>query len=80
MGPQGPQGLSGGPAVSSVNCIGQGQNTVTMQWGVVHETSAILVTVVGRSLGNTISVLSQGEGWVTVSGKPATCFRIVVFQ
>jgi hypothetical protein len=83
MGPQGlqgPPGLNGGPAVSSVNCIAQGQNTVTMQWNVVHETSAILVTVVGRSLGNTISVLSQGEGWVTVSGKPATCFRIVVFQ
>jgi Collagen triple helix repeat (20 copies) len=80
QGPQGPQGLSGGPAVSSVNCIAQGQNTVTMQWGVVHESSAILVTVTGRSLGNTISVLSQSEGSVTVSGKPATCFRIVVFQ
>jgi hypothetical protein len=38
------------------------------------------VTVVGRSLGNTISVLSESEGSATISGKPATCFRIVVFN
>jgi len=36
--------------------------------------------VVGRSLGNTISVLSQSEGSATISGKPATCFRLVVFN
>jgi len=86
MGPMGPQGLqgppgqNGGPYVSSVNCIAQGQNSVTMNNSAVHETSAILATVVGRSLGNVLSVLSQGEGWVTVSGKPATCFRIVIFN
>ena len=46
----------------------------------IHTTSAILVTVTGPSLGNTISVAAQGEGWVTISGKPATCFRYVVFN
>ena len=86
VGPMGPQGLqgppgqNGGPYVSSVNCIAQGQNSVTMNNSAVHETSAILATVIGRSLGNVLSILSQGEGWVTVSGKPATCFRLVVFN
>lgn len=87
MGPQGPQGLQGpqgppgsGAWVSSENCMGRGENSVTLQNPAVHASSAILVTVTGRSLGNTISVLAQGEGWVTISGKPATCFRYIVFN
>ncbi|HJW93920.1 MAG TPA: hypothetical protein VJ901_09895 [Thermoanaerobaculia bacterium] len=80
QGPQGPKGDSGGPYVSSMNCIAQGQNSITLTNSAVHANSAILVTVTGRSLGNTISVLDQGEGWVTISGKPATCFRYIVFN
>jgi hypothetical protein len=85
-GPQGPKGDkgdkgdNGGPYVSSMNCLAQGTNSITLSNSAVHENSAILVTVTGRSLGNTISVLDQGEGWVTISGKPATCFRYVVFN
>ena len=79
-GPQGPKGDSGGPYVSSMNCLGQGQSSITLSNSAVHANSAILVTVTGRSLGNTISVLDQGEGWVTISGKPATCFRYIVFN
>jgi len=84
-GPQGPQGEQGppgpgGPYVSAAYCLGQGENSLTVQNSAVHVTSAILVTVTGPSLGNTISVAAQGEGWVTISGKPATCFRIVVFN
>jgi Collagen triple helix repeat (20 copies) len=81
QGPVGPQGPAGpGPYVSSVNCIAQGEQSVTIQNPKVHADSAILVTVVGRSLGNIISVQAQGEGWLTVSGKPATCFRYIVFN
>jgi hypothetical protein len=83
MGPQGLQGIpgtSGGPYVSSLNCMAQGENSVTLSNSNVHVNSAIMVTVTGRSLGNIISVLAQGEGWLTVSGKPATCFRYVVFN
>jgi hypothetical protein len=87
MGPQGPQGLQGPPGppgsgawVSSENCMGRGENSITLSNSAVHASSAILVTVTGRSLGNTISVLAQGEGWVTISGKPATCFRYIVFN
>jgi len=80
QGPEGPPGPAGGPYVSSMNCIAQGENSITLSNSAVHANSAILVTVTGRSLGNTISVLAQGEGWLTVSGKPATCFRFVVFN
>jgi len=83
MGPEGPQGIPGtpgGPFVSSLNCMAQGENSVTLSNSNVHVNSAIMVTVTGRSLGNIISVLAQGEGWLTVSGKPATCFRYVVFN
>ena len=80
QGLQGPPGLSGGPYVSSVNCIAQGNNSVTVNNPVVHDNSAIMVTVIGRSLGNIISVAGQGEGWLTVSGKPATCFKYIVFN
>ena len=80
MGPQGPQGPAGGPYVSAMNCLGQGENSITIQNSAVHVNSAIMVTVTGRSLGNIISVLAQGEGWLTISGKPATCFRYVVFN
>jgi len=79
-GPQGPPGPSGGGAVSSTYCLGQGENSVTVMNSIIHASSAILVTVTGPSLGNTISVAGQGEGWVTISGKPATCFRYVVFN
>jgi len=85
-GPQGPQGIqgpvgpSGGPYVSSMNCLAQGENSITLQNANVHVNSAVMVTVTGRSLGNIISVLAQGEGWLTISGKPATCFRYVVFN
>jgi hypothetical protein len=80
QGIQGPAGTSGGPYVSSMNCLAQGENSITLSNSAVHVNSAILVTVTGRSLGNTISVLAQGEGWLTISGKPATCFRYVVFN
>jgi hypothetical protein len=83
QGPEGPQGIPGtpgGPYVSSLNCMAQGENSVTLSNSNVHVNSAIMVTVTGRSLGNIISVLAQGEGWLTVSGKPATCFRYVVFN
>jgi Collagen triple helix repeat (20 copies) len=80
IGPQGPQGPAGGPYVSSMNCLAQGENKITISNSAVHVNSAIMVTVTGRSLGNIISVLEQGEGWLTVSGKPATCFRFVVFN
>jgi len=80
-GPQGPKGNDGvGAYVSGVNCIGQGDSSITFSNSAVHVNSAILVTVTGRSLGNTISVLSQREGSVTISGKPATCFRYVIFN
>jgi len=85
-GPQGPQGIqgpigpAGGPYVSSMNCLAQGENSITLQNANVHVNSAVMVTVTGRSLGNIISVLAQGEGWLTISGKPATCFRYVVFN
>ncbi len=79
-GPAGPPGPSGGGWVSSAFCFGQGENSLTIYAATVHASSAILVTVTGPSLGNTISVAGQGEGWVTISGKPATCFRIVVFN
>jgi len=86
MGPQGPEGPAGppgppgGPYVSGVNCMAQGVNSITIANSAVHVNSAILVTVTGRSLGNTISVLEQSEGSLTVSGKPATCFRYVIFN
>ena len=84
QGPQGIQGLQGPPGsgawVSGVYCMGQGENSVVVNSSAIHTNSAILVTVVGRSLGNTISVLSASEGSATISGKPATCFRIVVFN
>jgi len=85
-GPQGPQGIqgipgtSGGPYVSSMNCLAQGENSITLTNAAVHVNSAVMVTVTGRSLGNIISVQAQGEGWLTISGKPATCFRYVVFN
>jgi len=79
-GPAGPQGPPGGPYVSGVNCMAQGVNSITIANSAVHVNSAILVTVTGRSLGNTISVLEQSEGSLTVSGKPATCFRYVIFN
>jgi len=84
MGPMGPQGPKGDPGsgawVSSVHCMDQGDNSVVVTSASIHANSAILATVVGRSLGNTISVLSQSEGSATISGKPATCFRLVVFN
>ena len=80
QGPQGPPGPAGGGYVSATYCLGQGENSITVMNQVIHTSSAILVTVTGPSLGNTISVAAQGEGWVTVSGKPATCFRLVVFN
>ncbi len=84
QGPQGIQGIPGPPGsgawVSGVYCMGQGDNSVVVNSSAIHANSAILVTVVGRSLGNTISVLSESEGSATISGKPATCFRIVVFN
>ena len=81
MGPQGPKGDPGSGAwVSSVHCMNQGENSVVVNSSAIHADSAILATVVGRSLGNTISVLSQSEGSATISGKPATCFRLVVFN
>lgn len=66
--------------MSSAYCLGQGQNSLTIYSATIHSSSAILVTVTGPSLGNTISVAGQGEGWATISGKPATCFRIVAFD
>lgn len=81
MGPMGPQGPAGSGAwVSGVYCMNQGENSVVVNSSAIHANSAILATVVGRSLGNTISVLSQSEGSATISGKPATCFRLVVFN
>jgi Collagen triple helix repeat (20 copies) len=80
QGPQGPPGPAGGPYVSSSTCLGQGDNSITIMNSAVHAASAILVTVTGPSLGNTISVAGQGEGWVTISGKPATCFRYIIFN
>jgi len=81
QGPMGPQGPAGSGAwVSGVYCMEQGQNSVVVNSSAIHANSAILATVVGRSLGNTISVLSQSEGSATISGKPATCFRLVVFN
>ena len=80
QGPQGPPGPSGGGYVSATYCFGQGENSITVMNQAIHTSSAILVTVTGPSLGNTISVAGQGEGWVTISGKPATCFRFIVFN
>jgi len=84
QGPMGLQGLKGDPGsgawVSGVYCMGQGENSVVVNSSAIHANSAILATVVGRSLGNTISVLSQSEGSAVISGKPATCFRLVVFN
>ena len=84
MGPMGPQGPKGDPGsgawVSSVHCMDQGENSVVVNSSAIHANSAILATVVGRSLGNTLSVLSQSEGSAVISGKPATCFRLVVFN
>jgi hypothetical protein len=80
QGPPGPPGPAGGPYVSSSICLGQGENSITIMNAAIHAASAILVTVTGPSLGNTISVAGQGEGWVTVSGKPTTCFRYIVFN
>lgn len=66
--------------MSSTICLGQGENSITIMNAALHSASAILLTVTGPSLGNTISVAAQGEGWLTVSGKPATCFRYIVFN